>query len=206
MQVRKSHCFLASVLMSAAGFSARGDIVIDFVPSVLTVPVGDTFDIDVVISGLGVGAAPSVGAFDFDILFNDAVLSLNSLTFGDPLLGDQIDLSGLAMPGIDLGYSVSAPGVIDVFEFSLDTEAFLNANQADEFVMFRMSFDAIAAGFSALSIDDNDHFFALLDASGLVDLPATLNDGGITVIPAPGAAVLAMLGVGFVGLRLRRWA
>jgi len=72
--------------------------------------------------------------------------------------------------------------------------------------MFRMSFDAIAVGFSGLSIDGNDPFFTLVDASGLIELPATLNDGGITVIPAPGAAWLAIFGVGFVALRLRRGA
>ena len=67
-------------------------ITIGFSPVMQDVFLGETFDVELVISGLGEYAADSLGAFDLDVNFHPEILAFNSATFGDPVLGDQLDL------------------------------------------------------------------------------------------------------------------
>ena len=53
---------------------ARADLVLSIAPTTQNVEVGDLFDAQVAISGLGSGSPDSLGAFDFDLLFESPVL------------------------------------------------------------------------------------------------------------------------------------
>lgn len=70
-------------------------ISLDFIPASGSVVQGQPLITALAISGLGDHAAPSLSAFDIDVTFDTAILSLNSATFGDPVLGDQLDPAGL---------------------------------------------------------------------------------------------------------------
>jgi len=170
-------------------------------PSTQSVDLGNQAVVSLDISGLGSGVAPSVGAFDIDLSFDSSILALNSIVFGDPLLGDQLDLFGL---GSILGASFGG-GTVNVFEISLDFADDLNLLQADAFTLATFTFDTLAAGSSVLGLTLN----ALGDADGL-PLEATLTGGSVDVavpppvsVPEPSAwATYVLLVAGLAGLMI----
>ena len=130
---------LALSLLYAPGARATTITLSDF--EVLASP-GAPVEIEIQISGLGTGSAPSLGAFDLVVSFDPLHLSLPSVAFGDPVFGDQLDVSGsgsfqLAVPGT---------GSQRVVEFSFDPEALLDAFQVDAFTLATLIFDPIVAG------------------------------------------------------------
>jgi hypothetical protein len=171
--VRSSLCLLfvfgvTQVLQAAS---------ISITPSTQSVNLGDQAVVSLDISGLGSGSAPSVGVFDIDLSFDAAVLALSSVTVGDPVLGDQLDVFGL---GSILGVTFGT-GTVNVFEVSLDLPDDLNLLQADAFTLATFTFNTLAAGSSALGLTLN----ALGDADGL-PLGATLTGGSVDVVgPEP---------------------
>lgn len=144
-------------------------------PSIQTVNLGDQAIVSLDVSGLGSGSAPSVGAFDIDLSFDSSILALNSVVFGDPVLGDQLDLFSL---GSIFG-TTSGAGTVNVFQISLDFPDDLNLLQADAFTLATFTFDTVAAGSSLLGLTLN----ALGDADGL-SLEATLSGGSVNVAGA----------------------
>jgi hypothetical protein len=142
-------------------------------PSSQSVNLGSQAVVSLDISGLGSGAAPSVGAYDIDLSFDSSILALTSVVFGDPVLGDQLDLFSL---GSILGATPGA-GTVNVFEISLDFVDDLNQLQADAFTLATFTFDTLSAGSSTLSLSLN----ALGDADGL-PLEATPTGGSVDVV------------------------
>src|SRR5262245_29183295 len=62
-------------------------------PSTNSIPVGGILNVDIRISGLGVFSSPSLAVFDFTINV-PSQFGAASPSFGDPVLGDQLSLSG----------------------------------------------------------------------------------------------------------------
>ena len=85
---------LISVIFMASNAAA---ISIGFSPISATNDVGSSVDVELYISGLSFGGAPSIGEFDIDVTFDSSILGFNSATYGDPILGDQLDTYGLGM-------------------------------------------------------------------------------------------------------------
>src|SRR3990172_7939351 len=168
-------------------------ISLDFVPSAQIVTVGGSAQVGIKISGLGELIAPSLGVYDISIGFNPAVLGFNSLVYGDPILGDQMDLFSFG------SLTATTPGVgsVNLFEFSFDSVDDLNNLQAADFILATLSYDAIGAGISPLTFSAT----ALGDALG-DPLTATTSNGSVTVeaavtasIPEPSAFVLLAFGL-----------
>lgn len=138
MKVLKS-MLLGCVLLFAA--QAKAGVILSAVPGYTDAMPGDTVTIDIVVSGLTVGAADSLGDFDLDILYDPAALSVSSYSLtgllGDPGLGEAIDFSFG-----DLG------GLIDLALVSLLFDFELNAMQPDSFVLASIDFmvDVLAVG------------------------------------------------------------
>jgi hypothetical protein len=156
--------------------ASAGAIVIGFVPSDQTVGLGATVGVDLVISDLGDFTAPSLGSFDLDVTYDDAILGAPSVMLTS-LLGDSSQ--GETIEGVDL----SIPGFIDVFLVSLLSPLELDALQPASFVLLTLTFDAIAQGTSALELTE----VLLGDALG-AELSATAGSGSITV-QGPGTGV-----------------
>lgn len=162
-----------------------------------TVPVGDTAEVALIISGLGDGIAPSVSEFDLEITFDPALLDfdLNSVEYGDPVLGDQLDLFGLG------SWQITTPGGGNVilFELSFDTPFDLEDIQAASFTLASFSFDTLAVGTSFLDIE----ITTLADAFGN-PLESIAQGGSISAVPEPATIFLVVSGLFGMGVLGRK--
>lgn len=160
-----------------AGAPAAGTAVtLELVPAAATVTAGEMIDVDVLVSGLGAGVAPSVGAFDLDVSFDPMIFTLVDVVFG-PFLGT---------PPVEAltSFDVAVAGIVDLAEVSLLSAAELDALQPASFVLATLSFTAQA------------------DGSGLFQLAGrqSVEDpfGNNLLVSAP--ATIALLAVGLLGL------
>jgi hypothetical protein len=191
--------------------TTAGAVTLSLEPPATVVQVGGTFDIAVTISDLGDGFPPSVSAFDLVIDYAPGFLSAAGVSFGDPVLGDQLGLSFLPLTAEDL----SVPGAAAIAELSFDFPFDLIDFQAPAFTLATIEFMALAAtpggiptflsvdplpgglfGVGALVLDafgDPLPDVALVGAEVIVEPRA---------IPEPGT--LALLSIGIVGLAARR--
>lgn len=164
-------------------------ITIGFNPSSQSVSVGPTTTVDLVISGLGDFAAPSLGTFDLDVGFDPSILSFIGATFGD-----QLDLFGLG----SLQFVTPGVGTVNLFELSFDFASDLDTLQINSFLLATLSFDTLAGGSSALSVTVN----ALGDSVGdplQTDLVAgNVDVQSVSAIPEP--ASLPLIGIGMLGM------
>jgi hypothetical protein len=185
----------AALAFSLTGRAGAATLRID--PSTQDVMIGSNVNVGVAISGLGDGAPPSLSTFDLDVTFGQGILAFVGFTFGDPILGDQLDLSGV---GSIRGISTGA-GTVNLFELSLDNAADLTALQAPGFTLGTLRFNALSAGESAIGISGN----AVGDANG-DPLTAEMLGGRVVVnaVSVPEPASLLLLLSGSTGLAVWR--
>ena len=161
---------------------------LSLVPAVQVADVGDPVEIRILIAGLGNFTAPSLGAFDVSVSFNPAVLSYDSATFGDPVLGDLL----APLTGSITGLTDLAPGLINLFEVSLDAPSDLHDAQPDNFLLASLRFSMTAQGSTTVSLQD----VLLADAWGAPLPVESIENATVSAIPetgtfAVGAATLA---------------
>lgn len=170
---------------------AANAVTLSVIPESPTANVGSTFSVDVVASGLVDGAAPSIGTYDLDLSYNSSIASFASIAYGTGL--DVLGLGSLQTVTPD------TPGTVNVFELSFDTIADLNQLQHDTFKLFTLTFNAAAAGTSALGLTLN----ALGDANG-DSVAATLQNASVVIAPVPLPPTVLLLLSGVVGFALFR--
>lgn len=170
---------LVALLMSSAVTQAA--INLGFQSGVQT---GNTFNVDLVISGLGAAEAPSLSSYDLDIDFDSTYLTFSHAVFGDSLLGNQLDLANLGVN--PAGASEISTGRINLYELAIsDSPAELNHGQADSFTLATLSFFVLNAGHSQLAITNIN---ALGDADGNA-LAANTLASTVTTVPLPAAGM-----------------
>lgn len=194
---------IAGVLALAGDVGAA---VVRVSPATQTLQVGDPLKVRIDIAGLGAGEALS--AFDLNLHFDAALIAFTGAVFGDPALGDQLDLSNL---GINAPLALAGPGTVNLIETSFDPSDLLLSDQAKEFTLAVLSFKTLAEGATPLSILIN----SLADAIG-DPLAATTAAGSLTLtaadppppppgVPEPWAWLLALTSVGAVFAPRRRF-
>ena len=158
---------------------------------------GNSIDIGIVISGLDAGVAPSLSTYDLDLHFDPSQLFFASAVFGDSVLGNQLDLfnSGSNLETAE----ITSPGVLNLFELSLDSSADLNTFQADSFTLTTLTFNILNADTRELNIDIN----ALGDTDGSPLSNVTVTTATITTVPLPPAFFMMFSGL-FAVLGTRR--
>jgi len=164
-------------------------------PVTTDVIVGEVFDVDLTIAGLGNFQPLSLSSYDLSVAFDPSVLSLNNVTFGD-----QLDLFGF---GSYQSWDEDPSGLVNVFEVSFDFPWDLDLLQAGDFVLTTLTFVAQAEGTSTLDAFAN---YYLGDSFGdPLDWPETIQ-GTVTVRAAqvPEPSTLLLFGTGLVGIGIFR--
>lgn len=200
---RRSLAALAILLLASPGHA----LVIEFDPAADTVNVGDTFEIDIRISGLD-AAAEAVTGFDLFMGFDPAILSPASVAFGpgaDAIFdtdvafafGDTFDLGSGLLLGTT-GLSTSNP-------FSISALGFIPSPQGDSVLLATLMVDALAAGFGNLTLlDPNvtglDPFAGSLafdligEAAITVEAPVAVSEPGMLLLLGIGLLLSLRLG------------
>lgn len=181
-------------MLIAASGAASATIGLAATPSTQTIVAGDQVTIDLLIEGLGAGLAPSLATYDLDVTFNPSVLSFVSATFGDSILGNQLDLFGLG----NLSLLTPSTGTLNLFELSLDAAADVNAQQADAFVLASLRFSGFAFGASPISLSVN-----ALGAADGTSLTASVSSASVVVTapfsaPEPTTYALMLTGIALI--------
>lgn len=145
-----------------------------FTPSATTIPVTGTLTLTITAPGLeGVAPTQIVSAFDLDILYNPAVLQLTGVAFG-PSLTPSLQRS-----------SIATPGVADLVEVSLQSDALLQQVQPDTVVIATLTFTAIGQGASTIALGADLHFGRDVKGLGAQVLPVALAGATATITVTP---------------------
>lgn len=175
-----------ATLIAALSCQAQADVSLRLLPSSPVIGVGDHLEVGIGIVGLDSGSV--LAGYDIEIVHDPGLLSLSNVTFGDPVLGDQLGIE--SSPATTVSYSSSSPGRTRLLEVSQDRTALLEAQQADAFRLATLTFDALAAGRSQIALAIND----LADAQG-ERLPGMAESAEIVVVPSPAAWLTLLSGL-----------
>jgi hypothetical protein len=185
--------YFGLLLLVLAVFTTEAEaITVSVDPATQTIGAGSSTQVALTISGLGIGAAPSLSTYDLNVAYDPSIITLTGVTFGDPVLGDQLDLFSL---GSLTSSSDSPLGTINVFELSFDNPSDIDALQANAFTLATLSFNTLASGTSSLALTIN----VLGDANG-DPLTASTISSSITVSAVPVPAAVWLFGSGLLGL------
>lgn len=176
-------------------------ISIDFTPLYQEVTLGNTAQVGIKISGLDDFTAPALYSFDLEIVFDPSMLAFSDVSYGDPVLGDQLDISGLGTSISTNLYphpSISTSFIVNLTEQSFDPTNILNDQQAGDFLLATLSFTTIKTGSAAVGILVNQ----LRDTDGLDLALSYAGVGEIRIQPSliPEPNMMALLGIGLMAL------
>ena len=108
----KTLAVISIVLVVAAGAGETlGQVgtALSFEPPTQTVGLGSLVDVSIRKSNLTL-LSTSLSAFSLDIAYDPTVLALSTATYGDPSLGDQLDLGGFGSVAVT---TLITPGVTE---------------------------------------------------------------------------------------------
>lgn len=153
-------------------------ISLNFLPVNQTIDFGEQASVDVVVADPG---GNLIGAFDFFVNYDPAVISLSGLTFGTALGGPADSLQDVVE---------DSTGQVNVAELSLLADLSGLQDGISDVLLFSMTFTPVDAGTSALTFSENILGIAggfLGDAAGLPIELDSVGNGSITVVPVPGS-------------------
>jgi hypothetical protein len=170
-------------------------VTISLVPAAADVVPGQIIALDLVISGLGLGTAPSVGDFDIDLGFDPAALQ-----FTNYVLGEALGNPG-TFEALDVSFGEFGAGGVNVAEVSLLDAAVLDATQPDTFVLATLAFLVTGLGAGDATTVSVDLVYALGDALGD---PIAVDASGDAVLTGVAVALPSALWLLASGLLLLR--
>jgi hypothetical protein len=108
---------------------------VSVVPNSQIISSGGTAGVDVMISGLGNYAYPSLGAWAVTLTYDPSIASAISVLFGNYLF-----------PSFLQYYDLNLPGQVDISEVSFAPPEDLLAQQPDSFLLATVGFDGLQDG------------------------------------------------------------
>jgi hypothetical protein len=162
-------------------------------PGGTEVHVGASVSVEVMVSDLGDGVAPSLGSFDGDVSFDPGLLTYSDVIFGSDL-GEPITE---ALVSVDV-----MGGVLTGTAVSLLSPAELDALQGSSVTLGTLLFVASGPGSGQIEVTRAQ----LSDAFGAPLAIDWLGSSPITVIPEPSTALLVACGLVGLAIRQRRAA
>ena len=187
-------CVVVTVML--ANISAAFAISIDFQPFNQSATVGDAVEVDVVASGLS-AAGEIISAYDLVVGYDDSVVSLIDVTFGNMLDG--------LFSSFETSFALGT-GMFEVQELALASDFELDLLQPDSFTLFTLSFDILSVGTSALTFLPHPIFGINNDVKGknAALIPVTMGAGSVTGLQRPISVsepgTLALMLFGFIAL------
>jgi len=158
---------IATAISTCIGYLPANAQTISLDSQVQYVRVGTTFDLSLLISNLTASGVPSLGAYDFLLLFDSNLVSL---------LGNSLGPALSANPANSLfGTDATMLGQLGIFEVSLESAANLNSAQSNTLPLGSLTFLAQNVGAANFSLSG----LAFADADGNA-LSPILN--GVTVM------------------------
>jgi hypothetical protein len=195
--MRTSSRFVLPALTALLLAAPAQAVTIGFEPSTTVASVGDSFDIEVIVSDLG---GEVVSAYDLDVRYDPGVLGVDIAVLENAL--------GLGGSEAFYGGSIAEPGLIDLAGVSLLSDAELLALQGgDRVTLATIGFTKTGEGSTSLDFV----FDALNDVKGsdaqILEVEAV--PGAVAppeAIPEPSAAATFGTGLLLTGWALRRRA
>ena len=176
-------------------------LTIDLSPNAQQLQLGDNLTLAVKVSDLNDSAAPSLGVYDLNLMFDATRLSISQIVWGDAVKGNQLDLNSFGSLQMS---DASNSGVLNLFELSFDDVWTLDNLQAGSFSLFSVIFSTIATGPAEFTLGVN----ALGDANGNSLLVDSLGTASVMInavsVPEPAASFLCLMGLialGFVRIK-----
>ncbi|MGF1765385.1 PEP-CTERM sorting domain-containing protein [Aliivibrio kagoshimensis] len=153
--------------------------------------LGDSVSVDIRIQDLQ--PHESVGDFDFDIIFDDTKLILDSVAFGAGLdLGNLTSWPDWSIPAL-------SPNIININELSFESPADLFEFQPDDFTLATLHFTTTDFG---VAMVDFANVWALGDQLG--DPLMFISAPGSITIPEPSSLAVLCLGLLLLRRKLTR--
>ena len=164
--------------------------IIEILPADQSAQLGDPVAVDIVVDTQGVSL---IGAFDFIVGFDDSILSVLDVEFGNGLGGPFDSLQD----AFDLG-----SGMLNLAELSFVFD--LSPLQSGAFTLATITFDTVGVGISAIDLSPN--ILGYLGGDGLIGddlgfpIDATVVAGQVTVtdnvVPVSEPPLLLLLASG----------
>ncbi|MCM2680177.1 cohesin domain-containing protein [Echinimonas agarilytica] len=132
----RTYCAAICVLVFV-GMPQSHALLLSATPSDTDINVGDVVSISVQIEGLNSPGAPSLGAFDINLGFDNSLLQFSDIRFGNGLDAGLFGSLSSHSPNLS---------VLNAFEVSFESFADLSALQPASFELFEADFEAIATG------------------------------------------------------------
>ncbi len=184
-------CGIALPLLLITSQSVFATVILSFTPNTQTVLLSGQASVNIVATNL---QNEYVGAFDFDVSWDNSILSLASVSFGNALGGGFLSLQS--------ENTNNGLGTSNLAESSLLSSLASLQTGTTNIILATLVFDALSVGQSVLSLTGNISGGGFLGNENGELLAASANTGLINVVSTsiPEPETLFLLGVGFLAL------
>ncbi len=181
----RNKTLVLALACAALAPSAAGAATIGLTPSALDPPVASSFSLDVVVSGLGTGGAPSVGGFQIQLAYDPGLLLAQSVAFGTELGSGAQVLESSSFGG----------GQVTLNAVSLLSPGALDTLQGSSVTLGTVTFQRLTAGmgsvdFASVLISDAFALALPIDATSPARIGAAIPEPTAGLVYAVGLLVL----------------
>jgi len=178
-------------LLLVASQSVFATVILSFTPNTQTVLLSGQASVNIVATNL---QNEYIGAFDFDVSWDNSILSLASASFGNALGGGSLSLQSES--------TNNSLGTSNLAESSLLSSLTSLQTGTTNIILATLVFDALNVGQSVLSLTGNIAGGGFLGNENGNLLAASANTGLINVVSTsiPEPETLFLVGVGFLAL------